>query len=59
MHVKIIWWYGLELVDVAHHKDKWRVLVITVTKLRAPRRSRISWLKEEDLPTQDGLTPAS
>jgi hypothetical protein len=59
MDVKIIRWDGFELVDVAHHKDKWRVLLITATKLRAPRRSGISWLKEEELPTQDGPTPAS
>jgi len=59
MDVKIIWWEGLDWVDVAHLKDKWRALVITVTKVRARRKSGISWLKEEELPTEDGTTPAS
>jgi len=44
MDVKITRWVGLDWVDVAHLKDKWRALVITVTKVRTPWRSGISWL---------------
>ena len=59
MDIKIIQWEGLDWVDVTHHKDKWRAVVITITKVGAPRRSRISWLKEEELPTEDEPTAAS
>ena len=35
----MIRWEGLDWIEVAHHKDKWRTVVITVTKVQLHERA--------------------
>jgi hypothetical protein len=46
---------GMDWTDLAQDRDRWRVLVNEVMKLRAPQNGGISLLAETRLGSQEGL----